>query len=112
LTVQYLDTVREQLRAGKEKVDVIAATSISSVSLNRLLSSEPTLREQWLSAKLERYKKQNRIRFFNVLKEHPGVPVWLLRKLPNTGWHWLYRHDREWLIQIGPTLWQDLADIP
>jgi Tn7-like transposition protein D/TniQ len=111
LTVQYLDSVREQLRAGKEKMDVIAATSISSVSLNRLLSSEPALRQQWLSAKLERYRRENRIRFFSVLKEHPGVPVWLLRKLPNTGWAWLYRHDREWLIDIAPTLWHELADL-
>lgn len=105
LTAEYLETVRQQLRTGKEKVDVIAATQISSMSLNRLISSEPTLRAQWLLAKTARHRQENRKKFLFTLKEHSGVPIWLLRKLPNTGWAWLYRHDRAWLTEIIPTLW-------
>ena len=95
---------------GFEKVDVIAKTEISSVSLNRLLSSEPSLRAQWLLAKEDRLRSQNREKFLTTLKNHPGVPIWLLRKLANTGWAWLYRHDRAWLKEIIPTLWQEPVD--
>lgn len=112
LTAEFLESVRQQLRTGLEKADVIALTGISSVSLNRLLSSEPTLRAQWLSAKSDRLRGQNREKFLAMLKTHPGVPVWLIRKLPNTGWAWLYRHDRAWLTEITPSLWQEQAHVP
>jgi hypothetical protein len=112
LTVAYLDTVREQLRTGKEKVDVIAATGISSVSLNRLLSSEPTLRVQWHLAKSARQRMESRKKFLDALKKNSGVPIWLVRKLTNTGWAWLYRHDKQWLIENTPALWHKQVDDP
>lgn len=112
LTAEYLENVREQLRTGKEKADVIAATQISSVSLNRLLSSEPTLRVQWHLAKSARLRMESRKKFLDALKKHSGVPIWLVRKLPNTGWYWLYRHDRQWLIQNTPALWSMHVDDP
>ena len=110
LTTEFLEKVRQHLRTGIEKVEVIAKTEISSVSLNRLLSSEPSLRAQWLLAKEDRLRSQNREKFLTTLKNHPGVPIWLLRKLANTGWAWLYRHDRAWLKEIIPTLWQEPVD--
>lgn len=112
LTNDFLDSVRQRLRTGLEKVEVIALTKISAVSLNRLLSSEPPLRAQWHLAKTGRLRRQNREKFLATLETHPGVPMWLIRKLPNTGWAWLYRHDKAWLTDVVPALWQDLAIDP
>lgn len=110
LTPEFLEHVRQDLRIGKEKSEVITNTKISSVSLNRLLSSEPALRAQWHLAKTERHRKRKRATFLAIMKKHPGVPIWLLRKLPNNGWHWLYRHDSAWLASVIPSLWQQKAD--
>lgn len=97
LTPKFLEHVRELLRLGKEKSEIISLTKISSVSLNRLLSSEPNLRAQWLSATFECHKKAKRLKFLTVLNAHPELPIWRLRKLPGSGWTWLYRHDKDWL---------------
>jgi hypothetical protein len=110
LTPEYVERVRKVLRMGKEKLEVMAETQITSVSLNRLLSSEPTLRAQWRSAKTERHRKINREKFLTVVKQNPGVPIWLLRKLPSNGWAWLYRHDRSWLAGVIPSLWLQQVD--
>lgn len=98
LSVEYLNKVRKQLRFGKDKVDVIAATKITPVSLNRMLSSEPALRSQWQLAKKERHKNDNRKKFITAMNDHPDLPIWRLRKKLSTGWTWLYRHDRQWLL--------------
>lgn len=112
LTPACLERVRQDLRIGKEKSEVITKTLVSSVSLNRLLSSEPALRAQWQLAKTERHRKENRAKFLAIVKKHPGVPIWLLRKLPSNGWGWLYRHDKAWLAGVIPSLWQLQVDDP
>lgn len=97
LTPSYLEKVRDLLKLGKEKHEVIKLSKISSVSLNRLLTSEPNLRLQWVNAKFEHQRKINRLKFQEALASHLELPIWLLRKFPDTGWSWLYKHDRDWL---------------
>ncbi|MFN3734599.1 TnsD family Tn7-like transposition protein [Comamonas testosteroni] len=104
LTPDLVDQVCQILRRGYEKTEVLSRTKISSASLNSLLASEPNLRAQWRCARLERHRRANRQRFLTVQQEHPELPLWRLRKLPNTGWAWLYRHDKEWLTTAKRSL--------
>jgi hypothetical protein len=84
---------------------VIAKSGISSVSLNRMISSEPHLRQQWLDARETVARAQNRKRFLALIRHHPGTPVKALRQMPGNGYDWLYRHDWQWLAEHLPSLW-------
>lgn len=105
LDPKLLDRVRKLLRRGLPKTEVIAKSSISSVSLNRMISSEPHLRQQWLDACETITRAQNRKRFLALIRRHPGAPVKALRQMPGNGYDWLYRHDRQWLAEHLPSLW-------
>lgn len=105
LDPMLLDRVRKLVRCGPPKTEVIAKTGISSVALNRIISSEPHLRQQWLDARETNMRVLNRKRFLDLIKLHPGVPIKALRQIPGNGYGWLYRHDRQWLAEHLPSFW-------
>jgi transposase-like protein len=110
LTPQFLERVRRLLRRGSTKSQVMTDTRISATSLTRLISSEPTLRAQWNSARLEIARRKSRESFLKAVENHPGLPVKALRMIPGNGYQWLYRHDRQWLVEHLPSLWR--APVP
>ena len=97
ITEDVLDNCRRQLIRGDSKQNVAERNGISIVSVTRLLSSEPSLREQWRDAIHVSRLTEYRLEFESLLKRNPGVPLRLLRKLPDNRYMWLYRHDRDWL---------------
>ena len=97
LSAGVLKNCRTQLRRGLPKQQVATDNGVSIVSITRLLSSEPLLREEWQAAIHTQRRSDNRRRFSALLADNPGVPLRLLRKMPNNGYMWLYRHDPEWL---------------
>lgn len=103
----FLDDVRGKLRAGETKLEIQVATGISAVSLNRLISSEPAVRQAWLSARHELDRAKNRAQFVSLTEANVGVPVKLVRKIPGNGYQWLYRHDRQWLTEHLPAIWSE-----
>ncbi len=105
MTPPILEAVRARLRAGAIKEAVCSACSISSVSLNRLISSEPEVAEQWRRARLAIAQDTNRDQFLRAIQDHPGWTVKQLRQLRGNGYMWLYRNDREWLLQNLPSMW-------
>jgi hypothetical protein len=106
LSAPMLNNVRELLRAGLEKADVIKQGGIASASLNRLISSEPKVAQDWRSARHTAALHAHRILFANAVSVHPGWTTKQLRGLPENGFVWLYRHDREWLLEHLPSIWQ------
>ena len=114
LKPQILDAVRACLRRGATKEEVSRTCCISTVSLNRLLSSEPTLAEEWRQARTATVQAANRAQFLQAIRSHPGWTIKQLRRLQGNGYMWLYRHDREWLLHNLPSMWthaEEASDI-
>lgn len=105
LSAPILSKVRALLRAGLDKSDVIEQGAITSVSLNRLISAEPNVAQAWRSARHAAAMDANRTLFTRAINEHPGWTIKQLRSLPGNGFMWLYRHDREWLLEHMPAIW-------
>jgi hypothetical protein len=97
---------RRLLEAGLSKTAIAKATGIGSQSLNRLISSEPAVARAWREARLAKDRARHREGFKQLLKRNPGVPISAVRKIPGNGFHWLYRHDRDWLLKHLPAIWQ------
>lgn len=104
LTPAVLEQCRQRLRGGAAKSEISRQTGVSMTSITRLLSSEPDLRAAWRDAIFRARQRHYRADFLTLLAENPGVPIKLLRKYPNNRYAWLYRHDRQWLIEHLPTL--------
>ncbi len=99
ITEEILERCRVQLRKGTAKKQVANANSVSVVTITRLLSSEPRLHQEWQSAISSARRELYRCDFQALLGDNPGVPLRLLRKLPNNHYMWLYRHDADWLAE-------------
>lgn len=106
LTPQTLNNVRALLRQGLDKAEVEKRGAISMISLNRLLSSEPDVAEARRIALTAAALKTNREHFAAAVNEHPGWSINQLRALPKNGYAWLYRHDRAWLLEHMPGIWE------
>jgi len=100
-----LSKVRNKLKRGALKKNIVDTIDISLVSLNRLLASEPELLEAWQSALHKINQKKYRKSFLKTVRVNPGLPIKQIRKIPGNGYQWLYMHDREWLIEHIPSLW-------
>jgi len=105
ITPELLESTRSLLRDGKEKDEICLASGISQVSLNRLISSEPTVAEQWRQAREDHARVENRARFVRAVADHQGWTLKQIRALPGSGYMWLYRNDRSWLLEHLPGLW-------
>lgn len=105
ITPELLESSRSLLRHGREKEDVCRATGISKESLNRLISSEPAVAEQWRRAREDQARVENRARFAKAVADHRGWTLKQIRALPSNGYMWLYRNDRSWLLEHLPSMW-------
>jgi hypothetical protein len=105
ITYALLESIRSLLRDGKDKDEICQACGISQVSLNRLISSEPTVAEQWRKARHDQARVENRGRFAKAVADHRGWTLKQIRALPGNGYMWLYRNDRDWLLEHLPGLW-------
>lgn len=72
ITPEKLESARTLLRDGVEKNEVCRATGISKESLNRLISSEPTVAERWRNARMAAARQVNRARFAKAVADHQG----------------------------------------
>lgn len=97
---------RRKLLAGSDVDDVATEFGVSRITINRLLGSDPNLQEAWRFARFVTTRTQVRKRFQALLATHPNLPVKALRSIPGNGYMWLYRHDRPWLLDHLPALWQ------
>lgn len=104
MTSEVAGRCRALLMAGASKTKIADEMGISSTTITRLLSSDAALQKAWHQAKFVRRRRRNRARFLAVLRDNPGVPVKTLRLIPGNGYMWLYRNDREWLIEHLPML--------
>lgn len=107
-----IEKIRADLKSGLDRTAVAANYGVSLASINRLLSTEHDLRDSWRSVRHEAAREKNRACLLGLIDNHPTLSVSQLRKTPGSGWTWLYRHDKAWLEEILPTLWNSLPDNP
>lgn len=107
-----IEKIRADLRSGLDRTTVAANHGVSLASINRLLSTEHDLRDAWSSVRHEATREKNRACLLGLIDNQPTISVSQLRKTPGSGWTWLYRHDKAWLVKTLPTLWTTPPDDP
>lgn len=87
------------LRHGADKSAVAKRHSMSRSAVEVMLHTEPGLYEAWSSVRQRLELGRRRRQWLTQLKANPGLPVKQLRGLWPATYAWLYRNDREWLIE-------------
>jgi len=85
------------LRRGESVQAVAARSRFSESTVNRMLSTDPHLYDEWKQAKQHRARKVAREQWTAARRDNPlsGVKAW--RILAPAAYAWLYRNDRAWL---------------
>lgn len=96
--------IRETLKMGESKRQVCSKFGISVTTVNRLLVSEPELKEardrSFRAAQLAEY----RAAWIGAFRAEPATtPKELRAKMPSV-YAWLYRNDRSWLLDQNSKL--------
>ena len=100
-----LQRIRQLLRRGWSSKRVSEATGTSVVSINRLLSADPDLKQARQTTAFLARRKIVRKSFLMLVQRYPDATVKELRRARAGDYAWLYRHDREWLRSAIPALW-------
>lgn len=100
-----LQRIRQLLHRGWSSKRVSEATGTSVVSINRLLSGDPDLKQAWQTSAFLARRKIVRKSFLTLVQRYPDATVKELRRARAGDYTWLYRHDREWLRSAIPALW-------
>lgn len=101
-----LPVLNEALHRGENREEVAKLAGISVDAVTRFLDSHPDLKTSWAEAHLVKQRETYRAHYLAVLAENPEASLTFLRTLPGCGYKWLYRHDRDWLSEHLPSLWQ------
>lgn len=91
LTPSVISALEQDFLAGLSLSVIAAKKQLSLASLYRVLRMKPLMAKQWRNLQAERDLRERRHRFL------ADVCTMSLRQSPE--YHWLYRHDRTWLLQ-------------
>lgn len=98
------DEVFALISEGVSRDEILQRTGIKKTLLKDLMASYPVLRDKWRMLDGNRRKDGYRANFLMLLDEYKGVPIKKLRLVPGNGVSWLYRNDREWLVEHLPNM--------
>lgn len=93
------------LENGDDAHEIARALGIRQSLIRGYLVERPALRAVWAERSLARRREAYRKRFLELLTENPLLPIKHIRRLPNSGFEWLYRRDRDWLAENLPGIW-------
>lgn len=102
---EVLASIEARLRNGADRREVASRHGASLTSVNRLLSTDHHLRDEWAKARHELARERHRAAIQTAYAREPQCAQRELRSLEGASWTWLYRHDREWLMASAPSLW-------
>lgn len=94
------------LMKGVPPAEAAMRSGLPKEAVTTFLKSHQDVRDQVLAIQEERQRDQYRTQLQRTIMENPGVTRAQLRRLPKSGYLWLYRHDREWLAANLPSLWR------
>lgn len=92
------------LKNGDDKKVITATHDISITTVNKLLSTEIGLSEAWHQARFRNAQESHREAWQVVIRNNPNLGVKAVRVLEPATFMWLYRHNREWLIEESAKL--------
>lgn len=102
-----LSGVLGELRRGADPSDVAARLDLSEASVRRVLRTTVGLRRQWRDARCAASSTEARARWTDALRISAVAGPKAARALEPKTYAWLYRNDREWLLQTN-----DRAKLP
>ena len=94
------------LKLGEERDQIERAIGVKRSFIRAYLAEHSELLATWEAARLIRRRNEYRARFQAVLDRYPDLPMKKIRRLPNNGFQWLYKNDRDWLSENLPSLWR------
>lgn len=98
------DEIMVMIAEGLSRDEILQRAGIKKTLLKDLMAREPTLRDAWRKKDFERRRDSYRGNFLSLSDQYRGVPVKRLRLIPGNGVSWLYRNDREWLVENLPRM--------
>lgn len=98
--------LREMLNNGCNRREIADSLTLRPSFIKSYLADNPELRIRWQTVRRARERELHRAQLLSVLDANPGLPVKAIRRLPQNGFQWLYKHDLEWLREILPAIWK------
>ncbi|OLS60519.1 hypothetical protein PSEMO_46160 [Pseudomonas putida] len=90
--------ILKRLRCGEEKNLVCEIFGITVSTLNKLLRSEPDVRQTWLKERAMAKVKEHRAIWVAAMNHDPKRSPKEIRECLPGVYAWLYRNDLEWLL--------------
>lgn len=106
VSVELKVALEELLRTGTSREEIVKRLGIRTSWIKDYLATLPELRAHWEKAREAEQLARYREHFLKVLDDNPGVPMKRIRRISRNGFEWLYRNDREWLIEHLPEIWR------
>lgn len=103
-TPERLDEVRRRLIRGDTKSQISRELGLSSIAVDRVVSSEPAVAGAWREARKVADRQAYRDHFASLVAAMRGRTLREIRAVSGSGYAWLYRNDREWLLENLPFL--------
>jgi len=94
-----LSAVIADLNKGADKEMAAQWHGISVQTVTRLLRSEVGLRDIWQAARFDKDQKHARMTWSELIASAPEIGLTALRAKQPAAYAWLYRNDRDWLIE-------------
>lgn len=101
-TTDRLNEIRRRLVNGEAKSSISKELGISAITVDRVVSSEPAVASAWREARHEAARQTYRRHFAALVAAMHGSTIKQIREVPGSGYAWLYRHDRHWLLENLP----------
>jgi len=99
LKPQIRTTVLEHLQSGDSKESICSEFGLSICTLNRLLRSEPAVQIFRTEKQEEATLLKHRTQWLAVVNAQPNASTKNIRANIPSIYAWLYRNDREWLLE-------------
>lgn len=98
--------LNEMLLKGASRAEITHTLNLKKSFIKDYLAKNQPLKSQWEVAYKKIQTDAHRNQLLTALNNHPNLPIKAIRRLPNNGFQWLYKHDIHWLIEILPAIWK------
>lgn len=105
LKPEVLRSIVEAILKGTDRKDIAFAAGVSIVTINRLISENAELGGTWKRLRAERTRKRHQSAIRAAVASLPEAGAKQIRRRAGSSWIWLYRHDKEWLMNVLPNPW-------
>ena len=102
LNIELEETIRHLVAQGKSRDEIVCESGVKGSYLRAYMARNPEVREVLRSTHRKNELIARRSDFLLLLEQKRGVPISHVKRVPKNGYAWLFRHDREWLLENIP----------